>query len=241
MQSHNIVGSHYGFSATRIDDLGAAEYTLVAIAADSSGSVAAFEADIERCIGEVVAACHRSPRADNLMMRVTTFDNTVDELHGFKPLASCKTDDYVGRWQSGGMTALYDAARNAIESVSAYGRDLTAADFDVNGIIFVVTDGGDNCSKSRIASLKRALVKTVASEHVESLVAVLVGVNISDKTVSAMLSDMRQQAGFDRYIEIDKADASSLAMLADFVSRSIAAQSQALGSGTKSISVPLAF
>ena len=40
----------YGFSATRIADLGAAEYTLVAIAADASGSVSALRRRIERCM-----------------------------------------------------------------------------------------------------------------------------------------------------------------------------------------------
>jgi len=239
MDKHNIAGSHYGFSATNIDDLGAAEYTLVNITADASGSVSAFERDIEGCIAEVVAACHRSPRADNLMMRVTTFNNRLDELHGFKPLTSCNTDDYDGKINSAGMTALYDAARNAIESVTSYGRDLSDADFDVNGIVFVITDGCDNCSRSRMSAVKRAMKKSIRSEALESMTAILVGVNITDPDVSRALDELRKDAGFTRYMEIGNADAASLAKLADFVSRSIAAQSRALGNGHASI--PLSF
>jgi uncharacterized protein YegL len=239
MNHHSITGSHYGFSATRIDELGAAEYTLVAIAADTSGSVYNFERDIEKSIAEVVGACHHSPRADNLMLRVTTFANEVDELHGFKPLSSCKTDDYDGRLNAGGGTALYDAAHNAVEAVSTYGRELSNADFHVNAIVFVITDGCENSSRGRIGSVKRAIEKAVKSEALESVTAILIGVDITDPATSAALAKLRKQAGFDRYLEIEKANATSLAKLAHFVGRSIIAQSIALGSG--SVSIPLTF
>ena len=93
---HAILGSHYGFSATHLDDLGAAEYTLVAIAADASGSVTSFKTDIERAIAEVAKACRASPRADNLMLRLLTFDSHVREVHGFMPLPACDPSRYAG-------------------------------------------------------------------------------------------------------------------------------------------------
>jgi len=65
----------------------------------------------------------------------------------------------------------------------------------------------------------------------ESLVSVLVGVNVQDRRIGAYLQDFKNEAGFTQYVELQNAHAKTLAKLADFVSRSIAAQSQALGTG----------
>lgn len=237
MDSHQIKGSNFGFSAKRIDDLGATEYTLVGIAADVSGSVEPFRQEIESCIKEIVKSCQHSPRADNLMMRLVTFDDRLEEVHGFRPLSECNLDSYSGCVRCGGMTALYDAACNLTDSVTQYGRSLTESDFDVNAIVFVVTDGMDNRSAMTVGEVKKALGRAVQSEALESVVSVLVGVNVQDPQVSRYLTDLKDQAGFTQYVEIGSANAKSLARLADFVSRSISAQSQALGTGGPSQSL----
>ena len=59
-QTHSVAGSSYGFSGKRIEALGASEYTLVVLAADTSGSVSQFIPDIEKCIQQVVPAIQRS-------------------------------------------------------------------------------------------------------------------------------------------------------------------------------------
>jgi hypothetical protein len=68
-------------------------------------------------------------------------------------------------------------------------------------------------------------------------VPLLLGVNVQDQEVSRYLKQFHKDAGFTQYIEIDKADMKTLARLAEFVSRSISAQSQALGSGGASPSL----
>ncbi len=232
MKEHRIAGTHYGFSATRIADLGAAEYTLVAIAADASGSVAAFAAEIERCLADIASACRRSPRADNLMLRTVAFDGTLAEIHGFKPLTAIAADEYQGKVRAGGSTALCDAAHNAVESILLYGKHLVDNDFDVNGIVFVVTDGCDNASKLDPAAVRRAVDHARRSESLESLVTILVGVGIADVAVSQALDAFRRDAGFTQYVELASADPATLARLADFVGKSIALQSLSLGTGT---------
>ena len=237
MENHNIHGSNYGFSAKRIDDLGASEYTLVGIAADISGSVVNFRQEIEDCVKEIIRSCRHSPRADNLMLRLIAFDNKVDELHGFKPLSECDENKYTDVIQPGGATALYDASSNVIESVTKYGKDLADNDFDCNAIVFVITDGDDNSSTFTPNSVKQALEGAVTSEALESMVSVLIGVNVQNQRLSAYLKDFHQDAGFTQYVELDDADQKSLAKLADFVSRSISAQSQSLGTGGPSQSL----
>jgi len=114
---------------------------------------------------------------------------------------------------------------------------LDASDFSVNAILFVITDGMDNASKLSANKVKQALKVAVSSEALESVISVLIGVNVQDKQVSHFLTDFHKAAGFTQYIELDKADADTLARLAQFVSRSISAQSQALGTGGSSNSL----
>lgn len=231
MERFSIAGTAYGFSAVRTGDLGAAEYTLVAIAADASGSVAGFSPQIEACMAEIAGSCGSSPRADNLLLRVSAFDDTVHEVHGFRPLSAGGPGDYTGCTRHGGTTALYDAALNAVASIRDYAKTLSDADYECNGILFVITDGGDNASQASAQALGDALAETRASASLDSLVSVLVGVGVQDPTLRTYLDDLRRTAGFTAYVELARADAATLARLARFVSRSVARQSVALGSG----------
>lgn len=231
METHQPAGGHFGFSATRIDALGATEYTLVHIAADTSGSISGFERDIEGCLKSVVEACKRSPRADNLMLRLTTFHSHIDEVHGFKPLPNCPPATYDNCIKAQGSTVLHDAAASAVDATLAYARSLAANDFGVNAIVFVITDGDDNGSILTAGEVKKALSRAVKEEAVESIVSILIGVNVTDPGVSKYLSDLHRDAGFTQYVELKDASPNTLAKLAAFVSRSISAQSQALGTG----------
>jgi uncharacterized protein YegL len=239
MDQQSLPSGNYGYSATRLDDLGAAEYTLVTIVNDASPSVSSFVKQMEKALQEIVKACKHSPRADNLLVRLVTFSRDMQEAHGFKLLERCHLDDYRNILKVGSATALYDAAENAITANTAYARQLTDADFTVNGIVFVITDGEDNASTYGIRQVREALEQAVRSEAMESLVSILIGVNVRDPRIGAYLQDFKTEAGFTQYVELDQADAATLAKLASFVSRSISAQSQSLGTG--GASKPLRF
>mgnify|MGYP002622060811 FL=1 len=114
---------------------------------------------------------------------------------------------------------------------------MTDQDFDVNGIVFVITDGEDNISKTTANQVKAALEQAVKGENLESMVSVLIGVNVQDPYVAAALNDFNNTAGFTQYVELDNANKNTLAKLAQFVSKSISSQSQALGSGGPSQSI----
>lgn len=238
VQRHTLPNSTYGFSATRLDALEAAEFTLAAIAVDNSSSVGGFIRDIERCVGAVVSACARSPRVDNLMLRVTRFTQTLDELHGFMPLAGINTADYAQSMKAQGCTALYDATCNAAAAVRDYGTQLADYDFEVNGIIFVITDGEDNSSSADVAGVRQALKDVVRSEKLDAFTSVLIGAGVSDASTRKRLATFAKDAGFTEYVDIGAATPDTLARLAAFVSKSIALQSQALGSGR---AAPLSF
>ena len=233
----SIDGSGYGFSATRLESLGASEYTLVCIAADTSSSVATFRKEIEECVKQVVKACRHAPRADNLMMRLVQFDTNLKEVHGFKPLMECHVDDYTDALPCSGMTALYDATHNAIQSARRYGKDLTDHGLLTNAIVFVVTDGADNNSSMTVDGVKDAIHGLRLSEELESLTTILVGVDVDCDATANYLKQFSTTVGFDQYIELAQADSKTIAGLADFVSRHIALQSQVLGSGQSTVSL----
>jgi hypothetical protein len=231
MDTHAIKGSRYGFSAARPTDLGASEYTLVGLAADCSSSVTGFAREIEKCVTEVVRSCRSSPRADNLMIRFTTFGDTITEVHGFRPLQASPPSAYKGAIRPNGCTALCDAAHNAVEAVVRYGADLHDHDFDVNAIVFVITDGGENASTMVAADVEKALARAAKDGKLSSVVSILVGIAIDNDALGAELDRFRKAVGFDRYIELPDANAATLAKLAAFVSRSISLQSQSLATG----------
>jgi uncharacterized protein YegL len=236
MEEQKTIGT-FGFSGTRIDDLGATEYTLCTILIDASGSVSPFAAGLEKALKETIRACQLSPRADNLMVRVVKFNDSFEELHGFKLLDKINLDDYNNVLRCGGMTLLHDSVINAMEATGKYSKDLVTNDFQCNAIVVVLTDGDDNRSKFGKESVKKSIKSLVTSEALESLVSILVGVNVKEPVISAYLKDLKDQAEFDQYVELDNADSRTLAKLADFVSKSISSQSNSLGSGGKSQSL----
>ena len=237
MDTHAIGGSNFAFSAAKIGNLGASEYTLGLIAVDVSGSTEAFRKELETALQEVVKACRKNPRADNMMLRVVLFDSSLKEFHGFKPLPNCNEDDYKGSCAPGGMTALYDACYEGIKSCIAYGKDLSAQDYTVNAAVFVITDGADNMSHTTAAMVKAAFAEALQSEALESVMSVLIGVNVDANGTSSYLSAFQKDAGFSQYVAINDASEKTLAKLGGFISQSMSSQSKALGTGGASKSL----
>lgn len=229
MQTHQ--GSNFSFTGTRLDRLGATEYTLVTVAVDVTGSTQGFEDNLRLALVTAIKSCKKSPRSDNLLVRVIIFSSRVgvSELHGFKPLSDIDPDKDYPKFQPDGMTPLYDAVHSAVGAMVAYGKQLTDADFLCNGIVFVITDGRDNQSTATPAMILDELGKIKRDELMESAHTVLVGINVQD--CRAELEEFKGQAGLDQFIDVGDVTPGKLAKLAAFVSQSVSSQSQALGTG----------
>lgn len=218
----------FSFSAVRPETLGATEYTLVTLVLDKTGSTAAFAGELHKIKRAVAQACRKSARADFLMLRVVEFNSQVDEVHGFKPLADIDPAGYT-QPACTGVTALNDAVFSAIAATNAYAKTLSDQDYLANALVVVATDGDDNHSATTPADVRRELQKGVSGEVLESLRTILVAVNAG--VFAPKLQAFQQAVGIDQYVDIGDATAQRLAKLADFVSRSISAQSQSLGTG----------
>lgn len=238
MQSIAIPGtSNFKFSAVRPDDLGATEYTLVNIVVDTTSSVSRFSRELKEAVQAIIEASRKSPRADNLLVRVTTFNTTISEVFGFKALEDIDSND-IEDFRPDGMTALYDATFDAVGATEQYGQLLYDQEFDANAAVYVITDGWDNRSKSATPSKIAQKISDIrANEQLESMVTMLIGVNTTNPDVKQALEEYAKDGEFDQYVDVGEATASSLAKLAGFVSKSISSQSQALGTGAPSQSL----
>ncbi len=231
MEAGKVGATRFQFSGTRIEHLGATEYTLVTIAVDVTGSVIGFKNELAKCIVTAVESCQKSPRSANLLLRVIFFSSSfpggVNEIHGFKPLSEIDLGVYANL-DPGGSTPLYDAAISAVGATNAYAKRLMDQDFQVNGIVFIITDGDDNDSTSTIDMVKKEIERGTKGEEIESNVTILVGVNAKD--FADRLDKFATEAGL-KFIDAGDATKGKLAKLAEFVSQSVSSQSQSLGTG----------
>jgi uncharacterized protein YegL len=231
----------FTFSAKKIDKLGALQYTIVSIAIDISGSVASFADDLLKCLKAIIEACRQNQRAEFLVIRVTTFHTNMQEVHGFRELTDIDSDQYPD-FNPQGFTCLYDAAYDAIGSTIEYARQMVEQGYDVNGDVYIITDGQENPGSHRtIASPKMIKEKqetALKAEDIESIKTTLVGLHnpgsIWADEVERDLKAFQADAGLTSFIQVGEATADNLAKLADWVSASVSSQSDQVGSNAPS-------
>lgn len=229
--------NNFVFSAVEIENLEGSQYTLVSILIDLSSSVDLFSDELEQTITTVINSCKKSPQAENLLVRVAGFtDNAVDnieEFHGFINVSSITDDQYKGSINPNGMTPLYDATGSALESIETYGKQLNDQDYDCNGIVFVITDGAENCSRKikNASEIKNIIDRIRVNEQLESIQSYLIGVNDSNSYVKDHLNKFETEGGFDQFISLGDVSIDKLTKLANWISQSISSQSQSLTSG----------
>lgn len=226
MLTRNV--GNFRFSGVRPEKLGAPEYTLATIVMDKTGSLSGFESQLVDMKRAIVEACKRDPRSEFLMLRSVWFNSSVDEEHGFVELADVDPSQFANPDVSG-LTALYDAAYSSIAASNEYAKILRDQDYGVNAAVFIVTDGDDNDSARTLADVKAELARGVQQEFLESINVVLVGINAAQ--CRRQLEAFATGVGLSQFVDAGTATAANLARLANFVSRSISSQSQALGTG----------
>jgi uncharacterized protein YegL len=228
-----VNAGHFGFSGARPENLSGVEYTLASVIIDTTGSVSRFADDLLKALTTTVEACRKSPRADNLLLRVVTFNSYkgVQEVHGFLPLTQIDNTRYTAFSPNGG-TNLNDAVYSSVDASNKYAKILTDQDYLVNGAVYIITDGDDNDSVYTTTQVKAVLDSAVEGEYLESLHTVLIGVNVGQ--LGYRLEQFQREIGLSQYVDVGDATPNKLAKLSAFVSKSISSQSQALGTGSAS-------
>jgi uncharacterized protein YegL len=228
---------NFQFSAIRIEDLGATEYTLATLVVDISGSVTTFADELLDCIKTIIKACQKNPRAENMLVRLLLFNEKIYEIHGFKNLSDIDVNNYEAL-RPDGFTALYDATYDAIGATLEYSKRLVDQDFDCNGAVYIVTDGMNNRGKMTPSAIAQKIGEAVHNEEIESLISILVGLHDPNSSweqeVRESLEMFHEKANLTEFLDIGEATPQKLAKLAGWVSESVSSQSQALGSGAPS-------
>ncbi len=188
-----IPASNFGYSRVKQQKLVNSQYTIFSVAVDLSGSVETFANELEKCVKACIKSCQKSPQADNLLARTVLFGSNVQELHGFTLLSDLNESTYDNLYTSayknkiGVMTALYDACDNAVAATINYGQDLTKQDYSVNGVFVCITDGINNNSSLTANSVKQRLEEAKSQEKLDSMLSILVAVNVQDPLAKAEL------------------------------------------------------
>ena len=237
VETHNMPGN-FTFTGARIANLGATEYTLVDVEVDASTSVGPFRGDLIMMIEAAIDACKKSPRSDNLLIRVAIFSDRLpkgtSELHGYIPLSEIDVNKYQD-WRTGGNTPLLDACFMGVGAMNAYAKMLADQDFNANGITFIITDGAENASTASASMVRKEIEKATQDEVLESHISILIGINATQ--YASTLEAFKTDVGITQFIDAGDATKGNLAKLAAFVSQSISSTSQALGTGGPSQSI----
>jgi uncharacterized protein YegL len=237
--------SGFSFTGTPIDKLGASEYTIVTILLDLSGSVAGWERKLEECVKVIVSACRKSPRSDNLVIRLVAFNTATWEIHGFVELKNINLNDYDNKFDAEGGTALLDALLNGVESTGDYAEELAAKRMICNAVLFAITDGDENsstiatinCRNPADAQKKiaKALETVRGKEVLESIKTILIGIadpkTSEGQHLERLLTAIKTNGNIDEMVMIGDMSKGTLAKLAGFVSKSVSSSSQALNTG----------
>ena len=218
----------FAFSGARPERLGASEYTLATIVVDVTGSVSGFEQDLRACALSAIEACKRSPRSENMLVRLVAFNETPKEVFGFMPLSDID-DAMVALPHPSGGTALIDAIFACAAAANAYGKQLFDQDYLVNAVSFIVTDGDDTSSRVSVQMARAEVEAGAKAEYLEGSQVALIGVNAQQ--FAPKLDALAKQLGLSGFVDAGSADPASLAKLARFISRSISSASQSLANG----------
>ena len=228
--------SGFQFSAASLNDLDSSEYSLVTIVVDSSGSVTGFKNDLEKCVKTVLRSLVNAPRAENLLVRYITFDTSIREVFGFRLLDQINLDEINGSVHPGGGTNLYDAVQSAVEATYDYGK-LLAENYYVNGITYVITDGGEGGgSRCTTVGLKNYMEqKALDEEGLESMNVILIGVGYGG--CAPYLDKFKNESNLTQFVDMEKlfkeaSPEKALAVLAGLVTNSVSVVSQSLQNGT---------
>lgn len=238
--------NNFGYSGAKLDHLasvGGAEFTLVTIYSDVSSSVSPFKAEMETClrsaIKELQAWALKAGKENAIMLRWVTFASEVIEQHGFRLLNECDADSYD--LEVGGATHCFEAVVKGNGATGDYARRLADADWMVNALSIVITDGdeypGDRAFQ--LADVKRSLAELkLRQENLESHVGILVGVNTrGNDNVKSYLARFETEAGWDHMRSIEDATTDGLTDLTRLIVSSVSSQSQGVGSGGASVRI----
>lgn len=120
---------------------------------DKSGSVYSYVKDMNNALNDFLQTMQKSHVADKLLVSTIEFDGDVSVVSGFQPISNVNQFNI----QPGGLTALYDAVKAGIENAISYREQLQNSGLTAKTLVFIITDGDDNSSKTNPSEIKQMI------------------------------------------------------------------------------------
>ncbi len=180
---------------------------------DVSPSVESYAKELNFAFNDFVQSMQKSHVADRLLVSVLDFNETVRARSGFQPIAQVPSIQFV---PSGGGTALYDAAAHGIKAAMDYRQNLEASGVMTKTLIFVITDGEDNSSRTTAKAVAQTLTQIRSKEkNAFSFLTMLFGVGNA-----ASFEKAQKEMGFQHLACVGQTGADMKKMIG-FISQSI--------------------
>lgn len=173
-----------GAAGKDLEDLTAADVTLVTVLIDASSSIA--DRGLEKAVREgqnaLLDAFAGAKERDAVLLACWTFSGTMDVLHSYVPVEDATRLD-AKNYRACGSTALYDTWCNALAANVAYAQRLRDGGTPTRSVVVVVTDGEDVGSNRTAADCARLSRDLLASE-LFTLALVGVGTDVNFEHVA---------------------------------------------------------
>jgi hypothetical protein len=156
-----------GCIGASIDDLDAADATLVCVVLDMSSSMGPHKKGVIDAYNAMLTALSGSRAAASILLSTWVFSDAPRLLSGYQPVSWHKPLTQAF-YDPDGCTALYDALLGCMTGLVAYGQQLVDNGVPNRRILFVLSDGGDNASKSSSLDVRTA-AKALSAQEVYTL------------------------------------------------------------------------
>lgn len=154
-----------GAAGKDLEDIAAADVTLVTVLIDASSSIA--DRGLEKAVREgqnaLLDAFAGAKERDAVLLACWTFAGGMDVLHSYVPVDEATRLD-AKNYRASGSTALYDTWCNALAANVAYAQRLRDGGTPTRSVVVVVTDGEDVGSQRTAADCARLSRDLLASE-----------------------------------------------------------------------------
>lgn len=185
---------------------------------DTSYSVKAYVNELNTAFNDFVSTMQRSHVADRLFVSIIEFNTKVNIASGFQPIISIPQMDFSKKID--GATALYDATLNGLKNAIDYRQNLENSGVETKTLLFIITDGDDNCSKNSPHIVKKMIDDLKADERSAfSFTFILFGVGQEADFIKA-----QKEMGIEHLAKIG-ATGSDMRKMIGFISQSISSVS----------------
>ena len=152
-----------GCVGASVADLDASDATLVCVVLDMSGSMDPYRRAVVLAYEAMLRALSASKGAASILLSTWAFADTPKLLRGYEPVSWHRPLDDAD-YRPEGMTALYDTLLACMTGLVAYGQQLLDHGVPNRRVLFVLSDGADNVSRSSSLDVRTAARALCAQE-----------------------------------------------------------------------------